>query len=64
LKSVIVREFQATEAYSSLDLIKAKYNISRLSEVEKGNVIVRINNNNNNNLKKAYKFFETVKCEI
>jgi hypothetical protein len=45
LESVIVTEFQATEAYSSLDLTKAKYSISRLSMVEKENVSVRINPN-------------------
>jgi hypothetical protein len=38
LESVIVTEFQATEAYSSLDLTKAKYSISRLYMVEKKNV--------------------------
>jgi hypothetical protein len=46
LGSVIVTEFQATEAYSSLDLTKAKYSISRLSMIEKENVIVRISPNN------------------
>jgi hypothetical protein len=40
LESVIIMYFQATEAYLSLDLTKVKYNISRLSEVEKENVIV------------------------
>jgi hypothetical protein len=44
LDSVIVTEFQATEAYSNLDLTKAKY-ISRLSVVEIENVSVRINPN-------------------
>jgi hypothetical protein len=34
LESVIVTKFQATEAYSSLDLTKAKYGISRLSKAE------------------------------
>jgi hypothetical protein len=43
LESVIIKEFQATEAYSSLDLTKAKYNISRLSMMEKEYVIVQIN---------------------
>jgi hypothetical protein len=38
LESVII----ATEAYSSLDLTKAKYSISRLSMVEKENVNLRI----------------------
>jgi hypothetical protein len=38
LESVIVRESQATEAYSSLDLTKAKYSISKLSMVEKENI--------------------------
>jgi hypothetical protein len=37
-------EFQTTEAYSSLDLIKVKYNIYKQSSEEKEN-----NNNNNNN---------------
>jgi hypothetical protein len=37
LESVIVTAFQATEAYSSLDLTKAKYSIRRLSMVEKEN---------------------------
>jgi hypothetical protein len=46
LESVIVTEFQATEAYSSLDLTKAKYSISRLSIVEQESVSVRINPNN------------------
>jgi hypothetical protein len=46
LESVIVTEFQATEAYSSLDLTKAKYRISRLSMVQKENVIVQISPNN------------------
>jgi hypothetical protein len=42
LDSVIVTEFQATEAYSSLDLTKAKYSISRLFMVEKQNASIRI----------------------
>jgi hypothetical protein len=46
LESVIVTEFQATKAYSSLYLTKAKYSISRLFMVEKENVIVRNNPNN------------------
>jgi hypothetical protein len=40
LESVIVTKFQATEAYSSMDLTKAKYSISRLSMVEIENVSV------------------------
>jgi hypothetical protein len=46
LESVIVTDFQATEAYSSLDMTKAKYSISRLSMAEKENVSVQINPNN------------------
>jgi hypothetical protein len=46
LASVIVTEFQATEVYSSLDLTKEKYNISRLSVVERKYVIIRISPNN------------------
>jgi hypothetical protein len=46
LESVIITGFQATEAYSNLDLTKAKYSFSRLSMVVKENVIVRINLNN------------------
>jgi hypothetical protein len=41
IESVIVTEFQA-EAYSSLDLTKAKHSISTLSVVEKPDVIVRL----------------------
>jgi hypothetical protein len=41
-----VTEFQATEAYSNLDLTKAKYSISRLSTGEKEIMIVQINLNN------------------
>jgi hypothetical protein len=41
LESVIVTEFQATEAYVGLDLTKVKYCISRLYMAEKGNVIVQ-----------------------
>jgi hypothetical protein len=37
LESVAVTEFQAAEAYCSIDLTKAKYSISRLSKVEKEN---------------------------
>jgi hypothetical protein len=45
-ESVIVTERQATEAYSSLDLTKAKYSVSRLLKVEKENVIVQISPRN------------------
>jgi hypothetical protein len=45
LESVAVTEFQATEAYSNLDLTKAENSISRLSKVENENVSVRINLN-------------------
>jgi hypothetical protein len=45
LESVIVIGFQATEEYSSLDLTKANYSISRLPMVEKENVRVQINSN-------------------
>jgi hypothetical protein len=45
-ESVIVTEFQVTEAYSSLDVTKAKYSISRLSKMEKENVILRISSSN------------------
>jgi hypothetical protein len=48
LESAIITEFQATEAYSSSELMKAKYSISRLSKVEKENVIVRISPSNFN----------------
>jgi hypothetical protein len=50
LESAVVREFQATEAYSSLDLIKAKYSISRLSMVEMENVIVGISPSEKNKI--------------
>jgi hypothetical protein len=43
LASVIVTELRATEASFSLGVTKAKYGISRLSVVEKGNVTERIN---------------------
>jgi hypothetical protein len=46
LESVIVTEFQATEAYSSLDLTKEKYSISKASMVQKKSLSVRINPNN------------------
>jgi hypothetical protein len=42
LESVIATEFQAAEAYSSLDLTKVKSSINILSKVEKENVNVRI----------------------
>jgi hypothetical protein len=45
-ESVIVTEFQATESYSSSDLTKAKYGISRLSKVGKENAIVQISPSN------------------
>jgi hypothetical protein len=48
LESAIVTEFQAAEAYSSFDLTKAKYGISRMAMVENENVIVRSNPNNFN----------------
>jgi hypothetical protein len=47
LESVTVTEFQATEAYSNLDLTKAKYSISILyGMVEKENVIAKISPSN------------------
>jgi hypothetical protein len=46
LELIIVTEFQATGAFSSLDLTKAKYSMSRLSVVEKENGIVRISPSN------------------
>jgi hypothetical protein len=46
LESVIVTEFRAAGAYSSFNLTKAKYSISRLSKVEKENVIVLISPSN------------------
>jgi hypothetical protein len=46
LESVIITEFQETEACSSLDLTKAKYSIDRLSEVQKENVILPISHSN------------------
>jgi hypothetical protein len=52
LESVTVTEFQATEAYSSWDLTKAKYSISRLSRVEKEIVIVQISPSNLSEFKK------------
>jgi hypothetical protein len=44
LESVIV--FHAAEAYCNLNLPKAKYSISRLSMMQKENVISQINRNN------------------
>jgi hypothetical protein len=46
LESVLVTEFQTTEAYSNFALTKAKYSINKLSMVEKEKVIVQINPNN------------------
>jgi hypothetical protein len=46
LESVIMADFQATEAYASLDLTKAKCSISGLSKVEKKKFIVRISPSN------------------
>jgi hypothetical protein len=48
LESVTVRDLQATEVYSSLDLTKAVYSISRLytGMAEKENISVGINPNN------------------
>jgi hypothetical protein len=62
LKSVIVKEFQAIEAYSSIDLIKAKYSISRLSKAEKENVIVRISPSNFNACEKRNRHDENEIC--
>jgi hypothetical protein len=45
-ESVVVAEFQAAQANSSLDLSKAKYGITRPCVVGKKNVNVRINPNN------------------
>jgi hypothetical protein len=47
-KSVMVTDFQATEAYtySSLDLTKAKYSINTLAVVENEDVIVRTSPSN------------------
>jgi hypothetical protein len=39
LASVVVTEFQTTEAYSSLDLINVQYNIYKEPMEEKGKVI-------------------------
>lgn len=46
LQSLIVTEFQAVEAYYSLDMTKAKYSISILSFVEIENVSIQIKLNN------------------
>jgi hypothetical protein len=35
LKAVVVREFQATEALSGLNLTKAKYSVSNMCMMEK-----------------------------
>lgn len=43
LTSVLVIEFHTVEAYSSLDLTTVKYNINKLSGLEKESVIVCIN---------------------
>jgi hypothetical protein len=48
LASVSVIEFHTVEAHSSLGLTIVRYNISRLSRVDKEKV-GRNNNNNNNN---------------
>jgi hypothetical protein len=46
LASVAVNVFHATEAYSSLDVTKVKYNVRILSVVEKEKVMKRIRPNN------------------
>jgi hypothetical protein len=46
LASVVVIEFQTTEAHSSLDLTKVKYNIYRQSREENEKVNVRTSPNN------------------
>jgi hypothetical protein len=46
LELVTVTGLQATKAYSSLDLTKAKYSISRLSAVQEENASVQIHPNN------------------
>jgi hypothetical protein len=46
LASVVVIEFQTTEAYSSFDLTKVKYNIYRQSREENEKVKVRTSPNN------------------
>jgi hypothetical protein len=42
----VVKVFHETEAYSSLDLTKVKYNVRILSVVEKQKVMTRIRPNN------------------
>jgi hypothetical protein len=46
LESVTVTDFQATGAYSGLDLTRIKQRISKLSMAKKGNVMVRTNHSN------------------
>jgi hypothetical protein len=46
LASVVIIEFQTTEAYSSLDLTKVKYNIYRQSREENEKVKVQTSPNN------------------
>jgi hypothetical protein len=64
LQSVIIKEFQAAEAYSRLDLTKAKYNISRLSNVEKENVILQTNPSNFSAFEKELEMTMNVKFSI
>jgi hypothetical protein len=45
LASVVVMEFQTTETYSSLDLIKVKYNVYRQSSEENEKVKVQTSPN-------------------
>jgi hypothetical protein len=69
LASVVVIEFQTTEAYASFDLSKVQYSIYREPREEKGKVIVRdtskinnyddnddVDNNNDNEIIKDYIF--------
>jgi hypothetical protein len=58
LESVIVTEFQATGAYSSLELTKAKYSISRVSMLEKENISKRIDRNNSSAREKNERDYE------
>lgn len=46
LESLTITDFQATEAYSYVDLGEAKYGVSRLSMVKKENVILQMNPSN------------------
>jgi hypothetical protein len=46
LASVVVIEFQTTEAYSSLDLTKVKYKIRRQSREENEKVKIQTSPNN------------------